>query len=54
MQGTIRENITFGQTFKEEKYWNAIKYACLDEDLDNIYDGDMTIIGEKGETISGG
>jgi len=32
----------------------AIKYACLDEDISLFPLGSDTIIGEKGDTLSGG
>ncbi|TXT15664.1 hypothetical protein VHUM_00167 [Vanrija humicola] len=51
---TVRENILFGLPFDEERYWAAIKNACLEPDLEILEDGDGTEIGEKGITLSGG
>ena len=51
---TIRENITFGQPFDEERYWKAVKDACLETDIDMMPNGDMTEVGERGISLSGG
>ncbi|KZT30801.1 P-loop containing nucleoside triphosphate hydrolase protein, partial [Neolentinus lepideus HHB14362 ss-1] len=53
---TIRDNIVFGarRGFDESRY-NAVLHACaLGRDLDVFEAGDMTEIGEKGITLSGG
>ncbi|KAF9237596.1 putative YOR1-ABC transporter [Melanogaster broomeanus] len=49
-----RNNITFGQSFNEDKYWRVIEVACLLPDLQLLPDGDLTEIGEKGINLSGG
>ncbi|KAI0072747.1 P-loop containing nucleoside triphosphate hydrolase protein [Panus rudis PR-1116 ss-1] len=51
---TIRENICFGRPFDEERYWKAIKDACLEADLEMLPNGDMTEVGERGISLSGG
>ncbi|KAG7097474.1 hypothetical protein E1B28_004817 [Marasmius oreades] len=52
---TIRDNITFGQHFDEEKYWKVVQAACLLPDLEMLTPGgDLTEIGEKGISLSGG
>lgn len=51
---TVRENITFGQEWDEERYWAAVRDACLEPDLELLQDGDSTEIGEKGINLSGG
>lgn len=51
---TIRENILFGSKFDKEKY-EAVIYACsLQSDLEILPGGDLTEVGEKGITLSGG
>ncbi|WEJ95669.1 hypothetical protein PSN45_003193 [Yamadazyma tenuis] len=51
---TIRDNIVFGQEFDEKRYEQAI-YACsLNADLDILPAHDLTEVGEKGVTLSGG
>ncbi|KAG1865922.1 ABC protein, partial [Suillus subalutaceus] len=51
---TLRDNITFGQRFEEDRYWRIVKIACLLPDLQLLPDGDLTEIGEKGINLSGG
>ncbi|KAH7884664.1 ABC protein [Phlebopus sp. FC_14] len=51
---TLRDNITFGQPFDEERYWRIIEVSCLLPDLRLLPDGDLTEIGEKGINLSGG
>ncbi|KAI0749569.1 ABC transporter [Daedaleopsis nitida] len=51
---TVRENITFGRPFDEERYWKAVYDACLDADLELLPNGDMTEVGERGISLSGG
>ncbi|KZV93631.1 hypothetical protein EXIGLDRAFT_835559 [Exidia glandulosa HHB12029] len=51
---TIRENIVFGAPFDEGRYWTVIHQCGLERDLSLFDAGDMTEIGEKGLTLSGG
>ncbi|RIB06325.1 ABC transporter [Gigaspora rosea] len=51
---TLRDNITFGLPFDEEKYLQVIKDCCLEPDLEVLPAGDLTEIGEKGINLSGG
>ncbi|KAH6913154.1 ABC protein [Coprinopsis sp. MPI-PUGE-AT-0042] len=51
---SLRENITFGQPYDEDRYWRAIEDASLLPDLQLLADGDLTEIGEKGVNLSGG
>ncbi len=51
---TIRENITFGSEFDEDKYNTVIDVCQLNDDLDMLPAGDMTEIGERGVNLSGG
>ena len=51
---TFKENIIFGKEFDRRRY-NAVLDACaLRPDLAMLPNGDMTEIGERGITISGG
>ncbi|KAJ2722097.1 hypothetical protein GGI07_003539 [Coemansia sp. Benny D115] len=54
MSSTIRENITFGLPFDEEKYEDVIEACALDIDFQALPAGDLTEIGERGVTLSGG
>ncbi|CAE6472878.1 unnamed protein product [Rhizoctonia solani] len=51
---TVRDNILFGREFDEARYWEAVRVACLQSDLDMLPSGDMTEVGEKGISLSGG
>ncbi|KAG0700067.1 ABC protein [Suillus ampliporus] len=51
---TLRDNITFGQPFEEDRYWRVLEISCLLPDLQLLPDGDLTEIGEKGINLSGG
>ncbi|KAF9176186.1 hypothetical protein BGZ51_001446, partial [Haplosporangium sp. Z 767] len=52
--GTIKSNILFGAPFNPERYDKVIKACELTRDLSLFPQGDETIIGEKGVTLSGG
>ncbi|CAG9817707.1 unnamed protein product [Phaedon cochleariae] len=52
--GTIRQNILFGSPYKKSRY-NAVVRACaLQRDFDQFPDADLTLIGDKGASLSGG
>ncbi|CAG8836536.1 6097_t:CDS:2, partial [Gigaspora margarita] len=51
---TLRDNITFGLPFDEEKYRQVIKDCCLEPDLEVLPAADLTEIGERGINLSGG
>lgn len=51
---TVKENIVFGKPF-DKRWYNAVVDACaLRPDLDMLPAGDLTEIGERGITVSGG
>ncbi|KAF8936493.1 hypothetical protein BGZ58_004095 [Dissophora ornata] len=52
--GTIKSNILFGSQLNQERYDKVIKACELTRDLSLFPQGDATIIGEKGVTLSGG
>ncbi|KAJ2792097.1 hypothetical protein H4R20_006784, partial [Coemansia guatemalensis] len=54
MNATLRDNILFGSAYDEEFYNRVIKACALGQDIDNLSAGDMTEIGERGITLSGG
>ncbi|CAG8807269.1 3136_t:CDS:2, partial [Racocetra persica] len=51
---TLRDNITFGLPFDEQKYRQVIKDCCLEPDLEVLPAADLTEIGERGVNLSGG
>ena len=52
--GTIRENIVFGKPFRDKKYHDVIKACALKQDFDALPNGNLTQIGERGISLSGG
>ena len=53
-RGSIRQNILFGLDFESEKYSAVIRASCLHRDLKLFAEGDMAMVGDKGNTLSGG
>ena len=54
LNATLRDNITFGEPFDQDKYDMIIKTCQLSHDLALLDHGDMTEIGENGINLSGG
>ncbi|XP_073318323.1 ATP-binding cassette sub-family C member 4-like [Pagrus major] len=52
--GTIRSNILFGKELNPQKYERVIKACALKRDMELLPDGDLTLIGDRGATLSGG
>lgn len=53
-EATIRENIVFVEKYDESRY-RAVLHACeLERDITQLPHGDLTIIGERGISLSGG
>jgi ABC-type multidrug transport system fused ATPase/permease subunit len=52
--GSIRNNILFNLPFDKERYNQVVKSCELYKDFEFFVDGDLTEIGEQGETLSGG
>lgn len=53
-QKSIKDNITFGAPWDEERYEEVIAACALTHDLNILEDGDLTEIGVKGVVLSGG
>ncbi|MBW0461807.1 hypothetical protein O181_001522 [Austropuccinia psidii MF-1] len=51
---TIRNNIVFQSEFDQNRYDAVIRACALEHDLNMMPHGDMTEIGEKGISLSGG
>jgi ATP-binding cassette, subfamily C (CFTR/MRP), member 1 len=58
INGTIKDNIKGppgGQGEFDEEWYKRVVHACdLEEDLDQLPDGDETVVGSRGITLSGG
>ena len=51
---SIRDNITLGKEYDEATMEEALRCSQLIKDLDTLKDGLDTLIGDNGDTISGG
>ncbi|OEJ88398.1 Bile pigment transporter 1 [Hanseniaspora osmophila] len=51
---TFKENIVFGYRYDEQIYQATLKACQLLPDLKILPDGDATVVGEKGISLSGG
>jgi len=54
MSATVRDNILFSHEYDEVFYNLAIEACALTQDLALLPQGDLTQVGEKGITLSGG
>jgi len=52
--GSIRQNILCGRFYDAQRYTKVIQAAALEKDFSLLPNGDKTIVGEKGYSISGG
>lgn len=52
--GSVRQNILFGLDMDRERYDAVVKACALLKDFDQFEFRDMTIIGERGASLSGG
>lgn len=52
--GTVRQNILFGEEYNKNRYETVVKTCALVKDFNQLEMGDLTIIGERGASLSGG
>ncbi len=52
--GTVRSNIVFVEDFDEQRYNKVVEVCALGRDLRLLPQGDATIVGERGSSLSGG
>ncbi|XP_075236571.1 ATP-binding cassette sub-family C member 4-like [Lycorma delicatula] len=52
--GTVRQNILFGQPFDRRRYKQVTKVCALERDFELLPHGDLTLVGERGASLSGG
>ena len=52
--GTVRENIIMNNPFDQARFSSVIKVCGLARDLTLFNNGDMSLVGEKGYSLSGG
>ncbi|KAL5284718.1 ABCC4.2 family protein [Megaselia abdita] len=53
-EGTIRDNIMFAEDYDEYRYENVTRACGLEKDFLSLPNGDLTFIGERGISLSGG
>lgn len=51
---SIRQNILFGLPYDRERYRKIVKRCALERDFTLFSNGDKTIVGERGTSLSGG
>lgn len=54
LNGTIRDNILFGESYRPRRYEKIIETCALKSDLEMMPNGDLTQVGERGLSLSGG
>lgn len=52
--GTVRQNILFGQEYEKERYEAVVRACALATDFEQLPEGDRTLIGDRGASLSGG
>ncbi|KAI1484022.1 hypothetical protein K445DRAFT_362615 [Daldinia sp. EC12] len=54
MNATVKENIIFGHRYDSNFYERTVKACALLADFAQLPDGDETVVGERGISLSGG
>jgi len=54
MDGTVKENILMGKAFEQVWYQKVVEACCLVADFEQLRNGDLTIVGDRGVQLSGG
>ncbi|XP_070491925.1 probable multidrug resistance-associated protein lethal(2)03659 [Chironomus tepperi] len=52
--GSIRQNILFGCEMDKDRYDKVVTACALNKDFEMFPHGDLTLIGERGSSLSGG
>ena len=52
--GSVQENILFGRSFDQNRYETVLEACDLQKDISGFANGDLTLIGQRGVTMSGG
>ena len=51
---SVRQNILFGSHYNRQRYQRVIKACALLRDFKQFPQGDQTIVGDRGSSLSGG
>ncbi|GMH77514.1 hypothetical protein TL16_g07434 [Triparma laevis f. inornata] len=54
LNSTVRDNILFGASYSEDRYNTCVWCCNLSKDFEQLTRGDMSELGERGVTLSGG
>lgn len=54
LNATVKENIIFGYRYDSEFYEKTVQACALLDDFAQLPDGDETVVGERGISLSGG
>ena len=54
MNASVKENIVFGHRFDQGFYEKTLRACALNDDLSTLPNGDLTEVGERGISLSGG
>ncbi|XP_031634337.1 probable multidrug resistance-associated protein lethal(2)03659 isoform X2 [Contarinia nasturtii] len=52
--GTLRQNILFTEPYNQERYHEVVRICGLEQDIQLMSAGDLTMVGESGTCLSGG
>jgi len=52
--GSVRDNVLFGKPYDEKRYKEVLHVCSLDKDIKLFPQGDETVVGERGVSLSGG
>ncbi|KAH8278513.1 hypothetical protein KR018_004323 [Drosophila ironensis] len=52
--GSVRNNILFGEDYDKKRYKEVTRCCALATDFQQLTNGDKTIVGERGASLSGG
>jgi len=54
LNATVKENIIFGYRYDPDFYEKTVRACALVDDFSQLPDGDETVVGERGISLSGG
>lgn len=52
--GSVKDNILFGEIYDEERYDQVVNACALIDDFTQLPNGDKSLVGDRGGNLSGG